>query len=364
MVFLIAIVPFASSFIQTDDPTGIRLRLSMFLAGEVLLGVPWGLFQGMTVPYISEITPMKLRGPATTLVSVFSTVGQLTSAVILRSTEELALGPEEVTATRERMDNWAFRLPMILQYTWILPLIIFFFLLPESPLNLLQRGQRRAALKTLRRLNNDPQHDAQGSLDALKAANRGGGGSGNGSGSSNVSAETGFKACFKRGNLRRTEITVMVYFTQQLVGLPLLFYAAKVLQNAGVTEGNSILVNMGMYFLCIVATFASIPVLRMSQRRTAWMGGLSGMIVCLVAIGIAGFYSANGIMGWVIAAFIIVLSIIFNLTLAPVGYGIASEVPTTRLKGATNSIARIALLVLVMVNMFLAPFLLGSRPEG
>ncbi|KAF4123203.1 MFS transporter, SP family,ral alpha glucoside:H+ symporter [Geosmithia morbida] len=342
---LVLLIPSASSFVGAP-PDSTDLRVGLFLAGEVLLGIPWGLFQGISVPYISDVTPLKVRGPATTLVSAFSTSGQLLGAVVLRSTEELGLGPEQLTSSGLRRDTWAFRIPMLLQYAWVLPLLALFLMLPESPLSLLQHGRPREASASIRRLSSDPRLDAEATLDALRLAGRLAGGGGGGG-----SRDTGFLACFKHGNLRRTEITVMVYLTQQSVGLPLLYYASKVLQNAGVTEGNSILVNLGMHFMCVLATFASIPVLRLYRRRTAWIGGLSGTIACLVAIGVSGFYANSrlgAVMGWVIAAFIVGLAVVFNLTIGPMGYAIASEVPTTRLKGPTNSMARAALLVLVM----------------
>ena len=42
----------------------------MLLAGEILCGIPWGVFQTITTAYAAEVTPVALRPFLTTYVNL------------------------------------------------------------------------------------------------------------------------------------------------------------------------------------------------------------------------------------------------------------------------------------------------------
>lgn len=224
----------------------IKHKLAMFLCGEFLLGIPWGLFQAITLPYASDITPLKLKGPATTMINIFWLIGQLTSAAVLRGALEL-------------QSSWSFRLPMLIQYTWIIPLLLIVIWAPESPLFLSRANQNERAAQVLRRLNCDPALDEPGSVAMMRAVNNH---------EKRTAHSMGLLECFRGINLRRTEITIIIYLTQQLVGSPLVFYSVNVLQKAGVTQRAALIVTSGMYTLCIFSTLCSMFAMRYYGRRT------------------------------------------------------------------------------------------------
>jgi MFS transporter, SP family, general alpha glucoside:H+ symporter len=60
-------------------------NLPMLLAGEILQGIPWGVFQTMTTAYASEVAPVALRAYLTTYVNLCWVMGQFISAGVLRS---------------------------------------------------------------------------------------------------------------------------------------------------------------------------------------------------------------------------------------------------------------------------------------
>lgn len=188
MIFGFTMIPIGSGFVSEEAQDALGTRRGLYLAGQLLLGVPCGIFQSMLVPYISDVTPLKLRGPATTLVNVFWLCGQLLSAVVLRSTEVLGVsdGPSEILEGGNT-GEWAFRVPILVQYAWIVPFAVFVLLIPESPLTLLRKGRDNEALVSIRQLNNDPQFDPQGSLDALRLVNHHG---------EDAEEHLGFLACF------------------------------------------------------------------------------------------------------------------------------------------------------------------------
>jgi SP family general alpha glucoside:H+ symporter-like MFS transporter len=51
-------------------------NLQTLLAGEILLGIPLGVFQTLTVSYASEVCPVVLRAYLTTYVNLCWVIGQ------------------------------------------------------------------------------------------------------------------------------------------------------------------------------------------------------------------------------------------------------------------------------------------------
>lgn len=318
-------------------------KLHMYFAGEMLLGIPWGLFQGITLPYVSDITPLKLKAPATTMINIFWLIGQLVSAGVLRGTSEIT-------------SDWSIKLPMLVQYSWLLPLLLIVFLAPESPQYLSRNNKDEQALKVLRRLTRDPLYDEQGSLAMLHAVNNH---------EKQTAEKMGFVDCFRGSNLRRTEIALVIYLTQQLVGSPLVFYSVNVLQKGGLSQSSSLYVTIGMYALCICSTLSSMAAMRVFNRRTMWIGGLAVEVSCLTAIGTLAFFLENNrAVSWAIATLLVLFAVVYNFTIGPVCYSIVAETPSTRMKAATNSIARGTYIAVSIGNLFLVPNLLEDKPSG
>jgi SP family general alpha glucoside:H+ symporter-like MFS transporter len=58
--------------------------LPVLLVGEILIGIPWGLFQTVTTTYASEVCPVVLRPYLTTYVNLCWVMGQLIASVRFR----------------------------------------------------------------------------------------------------------------------------------------------------------------------------------------------------------------------------------------------------------------------------------------
>lgn len=76
--------------------------------GEILCGIPWGVFQTLTTAYASEVCPMALRAYLCTYVNLFWIFGQLIASGVLRS-------------VLNRSDEWAYRLPFAVSALFLLP---------------------------------------------------------------------------------------------------------------------------------------------------------------------------------------------------------------------------------------------------
>jgi SP family general alpha glucoside:H+ symporter-like MFS transporter len=66
--------------------------------GEILCGIPWGVFQTLTTAYASEVCPTQLRAYLCTYVNLCWVFGQLIGSGVLR-------------AQVEKTDQWAYRIP-------------------------------------------------------------------------------------------------------------------------------------------------------------------------------------------------------------------------------------------------------------
>ncbi|CAH0043230.1 unnamed protein product [Clonostachys solani] len=319
---LCLVVVFASSF------CGEKGNRAVYLTGEFLIGIPWGLFQSLALPYVSDITPLKLRAQAATMINIYWLIGQLLCCGILRGF--ICMGK----------DIWA--------VIWHAP---------DSPLYLARQERYADAAAVLKFLNRDPFFDAEGSLDAIRRVNEH---------EKAFSQDMGYMACFNKSNRRRTEIAVMVYLTQQLVGTCLMTYGVKLLEQSGLSEANSMEISMVMYSLCILSTLSSMLVQRRFGRRTLWLWGLGLEVVCLLVIGITGQFEKYlpSKIHWMIAGFLVLFAIIYNMTIGPLCYTIVAETPSTRLKATTNSVSRAAYITLSIGNQFLVPYLLNPKPVG
>lgn len=60
-------------------------KLVQLLVGEILCGIPWGVFQILTTAYASELCPTQLRAYLTTYVNLCWVIGVLIRAGVLRS---------------------------------------------------------------------------------------------------------------------------------------------------------------------------------------------------------------------------------------------------------------------------------------
>lgn len=65
------------------------VNLAMLQVGEILCGIPWGVFQTITTTYAAEVCPVNLRAYLTTYVNLCWVIGQLLASGVLRGTLSL-----------------------------------------------------------------------------------------------------------------------------------------------------------------------------------------------------------------------------------------------------------------------------------
>lgn len=89
MACLMCIIGFTAIFFTAQN-------VQSLLVAEILCGIPWGIFQTLTITYASEVCPVALRGYLTTYVNFCWGLGQVIGVGVIKS----MLGRE---------DEWAYR---------------------------------------------------------------------------------------------------------------------------------------------------------------------------------------------------------------------------------------------------------------
>lgn len=297
-------------------------NIETILAGGILQGVPWGMFQTITVTYASEVSPTVLRGYLTTYVNLCWVMGQLISAGVLRG-------------FINRNDQWAYRIPFAIQWVWpplILAGVIF---APESPWWLVRKGRLEEAKQALLTLttrdcgipfNVDEQVSMIKTTDDLEKA---------------ISEGTSYLDCFRGVDLRRTEIASMAWIAQAFCGAALMGYSVQFYQQAGMSEENAFNLNLAQYGMGAVGTVGSWWLMSHMGRRDIYLWGLGIQCIILLGVGGAGIAgSKNVAASWAVGSLLLVYTFVYDFTVGPVCYSIVAEIPSTRLKIKTVVIAR------------------------
>lgn len=296
--------------------------LVQLLIGEILIGIPWGVFQTLTTTYAAEVCPTHLRAYLTTYVNLCWVMGQFIASGVLRGMLNL--------------DNkWGYKIPFALQWIWPLPLMIGIWLAPESPWWLVRKERLDDAKKSLERLttrNSEVEFNPDETISMMIHTN---------AMEKEVMAGTSYLDLFKGVNLRRTEIVCCVWVVQTFCGASFMGYSTYFYVNAGLDDTTAYNMSFIQYALGAVGTFASWFLMRWFGRRTLYFGGQ--VILCSLLL-IMGFSSLAGddnkSASWAIGSMLLIYTFIYDSTVGPVCYSLVAELPSTRLRTKTVVLAR------------------------
>ena len=321
-------------------------NIKMLLASQVLSGIPWGIFQTLSMTYAAEIMPIALRAYLLANVNMCWLVGQIIAVGILRGFISL---PTE----------WSYRIPFALQWAFAVPILVGVLFAPDSPWWLVRHGRFEAAKKSLLRLTsrNQGQHfnvdEAVAMLRHTDEVEK----------YLNTESMSYFD-CFKGVNLRRTEIAGMVWATQALCGLSLTGWAAYYYEQAGFSVANAFNLSIGMYGLGIFGGIISWVLLPRVGRRRLYLVGLVIMQLMLIAGGTVGTTVLGPAGSWTVGSLLIALTGIYDVTVGPVCYVLVAEIPSTRLRVKTVVLARVIYNVVSLITNILTARMLNPTAWG
>ncbi|EFE43545.1 MFS maltose permease, putative [Trichophyton verrucosum HKI 0517] len=318
-------------------------NVQTLLAGEILCGIPWGVFQTLTITYASEVCPVALRGYLTTYVNLCWGLGQLIGIGVIRS-------------MLDREDEWSFRIPYALQWMWPLPLAIAIYMAPESPWWLVRKGRIADAKRSLLRLtsrSDESDFNADETIammlhtTALEAK---------------ITRGATYWDCFKGTDLRRTEIVCMVWAMQNLSGNSFSNYSTYFLEQAGLSSSHAYSFAMGQYAINMVGVFGAWGLMSFGiGRRTLYLAGLCGLCAMLMVMGFLGLVpqSHRDAGSLATGSMMIVWALFYQLSVGTVTYSIVSELSTRRLQIKTIVLGRNLYNIVAIICNVLTPFMLN-----
>ena len=316
-------------------------NIEMILAGQILMGIPWGVFQTLTLAYASDIAPVALRPYLTAYVNLCWVIGQLISAGILRGLLNL--------------DNeWSYRVPFALQWLWPPFIILGTIFAPESPWWLVRQGRHADAKEAILKLVSpqpDIKFDADAQVSMIHETNEL---------EKATSAGTNYWHCFMRADLRRTEIASITYVAQAMCGSVLMGYSVQFYERAGLSSNNAFTLNIVQYSVGAIGVILSWFLMSKFGRRTLYIAGTSMLFIILLVVGGLGFApQKNSGPSWAVGSLLIFYTFIYDLAVGPICYTIVAEIPSTRLKAKTIVLARNFNNMAGLVNNTLMPRMLG-----
>ncbi|KOS23103.1 Alpha-glucosides permease MPH3 [Escovopsis weberi] len=318
-------------------------NVQALLAAEILCGIPWGVFQTLTITYASEVCPVALRGYLTTYVNFCWGLGQ-----------EIGIGV--IFAMLKRDDEWAYRIPYGLQWMWPLPLFIAIWFAPESPWWLVRQGKPKEAKQALLRLTSvdrETDFDADETVAMMVHTT---------ALEEKMTAGATYLDCFKGVDRRRTEIVCMTWAIQNLSGNVFSNYSTYFLEQAGLSTHDSYSFALGQYAINMVGVFGAWGLMTLGiGRRTLYLYGLCALCSMLFVLGFLGLvpeaHRREGSLAT--GSIMVVWALFYQLTVGTVCYSLVSELSSRRLQIKTVVLARNLYNVVGIITNVFTPYMLN-----
>ncbi|EAW13959.1 putative MFS alpha-glucoside transporter [Aspergillus clavatus NRRL 1] len=333
---LILITAFTAIFFTAPN-------VQALLAAEILAGVPWGVFQTLTITYASEVCPVALRGYLTTYVNFCWGLGQLIGIGVIRS-------------MINRDDEWAYRIPYSLQWMWPAPLLLGIALAPESPWWLVRKGKIQQAKKALLRLTSvreESDFNADETIAMMVHTT---------ALEEKITKGASYFDCFKGVDLRRTEIVCMVWAMQNLSGNSFSNYSTYFLEQAGLDASKAYSFAMGQYGINMAGVFGAWFLMSMGfGRRTLYLAGLCGLCVMLLVMGFLGLVpeAHRDQASLATGSMMIIWALVYQLSVGTVAYSLVAEISTRRLQIKTVVLGRNLYNVVGIICGVFTPYMLN-----
>jgi MFS transporter, SP family, general alpha glucoside:H+ symporter len=294
--------------------------IEVMLVGQILCGIPWGVFATTGPSYAAEVTPLAIRGYLTAYVNLCWCIGQFISAGVLKGL----------------VDNdteWSYRVPFAVQWIWPVPLFIAAWLAPESPWYFVRRGDLDNAKRSLERLSQPENHGSIDNTVAMMVHTN----------QLEIEERSGvtYYDAFRGTNRRRTEIACMGFLSQITNGGALCYSGSFFFQQTGISASASYGIALGGTGIAFVGTIISWFYIYKFGRRTIWLVGFSSLVAILWTIGFLAVPNNQTMsLAWAQSILCIVWLGAYSMTVGPIIYTIVAEIGSTRLRTQTVVLAR------------------------
>lgn len=308
--------------------------LSIFILARFIGGVGVGAASMLSPLYISESAPARIRG---TLVSVYQLAIVLGINIIYVVNYFISVSGDT---------QWN------IEYGWrwmlgseIIPAGIFFillFLVPESPRWLLANGQDEKARDVLTRINGSQAFSIENEIKSTLNEERG-----------------TFRELFGKKYRMALIVGVVLALFSQITGInAVIYFAPEIFKSIGMGVESAFFQTILIGIINTVFTFVAIWLIDRAGRRKLLLGGVTGMIVCLLGTGLC--FQFELFQGPWLILFILGFIASFATSLGPIPWVLISEIFPTKTRGVAMSFCTLILWVGVILITQLTPMALET----
>jgi sugar porter (SP) family MFS transporter len=322
---------------------------------RIIGGVGIGVVSIVSPIYISEVSPAKVRGTLVSLYQLAVTVGFLLAylanwVIDAGISEELVASAGDLTLWQRMFNSEAWR-GMLGSET--LPALLFFviiFFIPESPKWLVVNKKLTEAMRVYGKIYRS-EADAKSEIATTEESMSG-------------ESKGSWRDILKPGILKAVIIGSAIAILGQFMGVnAVLYYGPKIFSEAGFSDPMFSTVLVGV--VNMVTTILAVFIIDKVGRKQLIYWGVSGMIVCLVAIATyfqwgAALGLGNGFMLTFFLAYVFCCAI----SISAIVFVLLSEMYPNSVRGRAMSIAGFALWIGTYLIGQLTPVLLGWSQSG
>ncbi|VDD97220.1 unnamed protein product [Enterobius vermicularis] len=293
----------------------------LIMVGRVIIGISSGLSSALVPMYLTELSPINLRGTIGSFNQLTVTIAILISQIV---------GLPQLFGTKEL---W----PLVFAFG-VVPIAIQLVTLPlcpESPkYTLIVKDRKERAEADLKKIRGEDDvstelKSMQDEANAMAAVEK-----------------IGIKSLFKGELAWPMFIAIMMMLAQQLSGINVaMFFSTIIFKNAGLGD-NAVYATLGMGLCNVIMTVISVYLVDHPRfgRRSLLLAGLIGMLFSSIALVISiTVYNmdkvANDFLAYPSMVFVFLFVISFATGPGSIPWFFVSELFTSGARGSANSVA-------------------------
>ncbi|CDK28753.1 unnamed protein product [Kuraishia capsulata CBS 1993] len=315
----------------------VATTINVFMAGKMVNALCLGIFSTMAISYVSEVSPLALRGLAAGACSLSLCIGPFICYLI-----------NNKTATYT--SRMAYRGVFIPQWVFSVSCLFFAPFMPESPYYFIRKDRNEDALKSLKRLYTPTQAYQQFAImkvtyEELKL----------------ITQSSTYLDCFKKKDIKRTFTILFAFFMQPMSGVTFISsYSTYYFQYAGWSTQRSYQLSCGGQALSITGVITSWFIIDRFGRRPLMLYGITALTVLNLIVACAGLSENNYGAMVAASAFMVMYNFFYNLGIGPLPYIMATEVSSVSLRAKTMALATLTNYAFQCMWSFVLPYMFNA----
>lgn len=321
---------------------------------RIIGGVGIGIVSIVSPVYISEIAVPEKRGTMVSLYQLAVTAGFLLAYLVNYFILKEASPDTENAGLLSRMFNSEYWRGMLGSET--IPDLIFLvviFFIPESPRWLIVKRKEDQARTILSKIY-PSKEEVERQMSITRTSIEG-------------EVKTEWKSLLEPGILKAVLIGSAIAILGQFMGVnAVLYYGPKIFQDAGLSGESSMFSTVLVGIVNFLTTIIALMIIDKTGRKKLVYRGVSGMIVCLLMIGVYFKWGASwGLGSGFLLTFFLAYIFFTAISISAVVFVLLSEMYPNKVRGMAMSIAGLALWLGTYLIGQLTPWMLTNlTPAG